>query len=354
LTANWRSAAGALKHDGVTPSVTARWFNGTWAWDSWKHAYALAHFNNDLAKDNVRAMFDYQVNKTDPLRPQDDGMVIDAVFYNKDSARGGDGGNWNERNTKPPLAAWAVWEIYQAGNELAFIKEMFPKLQRYHQWWYLNRFHNQNGLIEYGGNKHKYHNDNEGSISFTVKFEQHKQSKLALAHCQQAGKQWFTCSGMALYEELLATGKYAELDIGAQHGAGWESGMDNAARFGFINAEQLQHYANANYQGKIELARKDWQVMFYENKTSDGTLLGFSINQESVELNAYLAKEKALLAKMAKLLDLPKVAKEYLQDSAKLAVRVNQCFSMKTPAFIMIANFQQMIRPINTAVLANY
>ncbi|OUS27521.1 hypothetical protein A9Q98_09460 [Thalassotalea sp. 42_200_T64] len=354
MTANWRSAAGALKHDGVTPSVTARWFNGTWAWDSWKHAYALAHFNNDLAKDNVRAMFDYQVNKTDPLRPQDDGMVIDAVFYNKDSARGGDGGNWNERNTKPPLAAWAVWEIYQAGNELAFIKEMFPKLQRYHQWWYLNRFHNQNGLIEYGGNKHKYHNDNEGSISFTVKFEQHKQSKLALAHCQQAGKQWFTCSGMALYEELLATGKYAELDIGAQHGAGWESGMDNAARFGFINAEQLQHYANANYQGKIELARKDWQVMFYENKTSDGTLLGFSINQESVELNAYLAKEKALLAKMAKLLDLPKVAKEYLQDSAKLAVRVNQCFSMKTPAFIMIANFQQMIRPINTAVLANY
>ncbi len=27
------------------PSNTARWFDGVWAWDSWKHAYAMAHFN---------------------------------------------------------------------------------------------------------------------------------------------------------------------------------------------------------------------------------------------------------------------------------------------------------------------
>ena len=42
LISNWRSSAGALLFDGVSPSVTARWFNGFWAWDSWKHAYALA------------------------------------------------------------------------------------------------------------------------------------------------------------------------------------------------------------------------------------------------------------------------------------------------------------------------
>ncbi|MDE3271702.1 MGH1-like glycoside hydrolase domain-containing protein [Pseudoalteromonas sp. G4] len=108
LVGNWRSPAGAIKHNGITPSVTARWFNGVWAWDSWKHAYALAEVMPELAKDNVRAMFDYQITDKDTLRAQDAGMVIDAVFYNNSKARGGDGGNWNERNTKPPLASWVV------------------------------------------------------------------------------------------------------------------------------------------------------------------------------------------------------------------------------------------------------
>ena len=59
LNGNWRSPAGAILHDGVTPSNTARWFDGVWAWDSWKHAYAMAHFNPEVAKNNVRAMYDY-------------------------------------------------------------------------------------------------------------------------------------------------------------------------------------------------------------------------------------------------------------------------------------------------------
>ena len=93
LNGNWRSPAGAILHDGVTPSNTARWFDGVWAWDSWKHAYAMAHFNPEVAKNNVRAMYDYQIQADDPVRPQDAGMVIDAVFYNKLADRGGDGGN---------------------------------------------------------------------------------------------------------------------------------------------------------------------------------------------------------------------------------------------------------------------
>lgn len=42
LNGNWRSAAGEVEHDTVTPSVTARWFSGnlTWPWDTWKQAYA--------------------------------------------------------------------------------------------------------------------------------------------------------------------------------------------------------------------------------------------------------------------------------------------------------------------------
>jgi len=327
LNGNWRSPAGHLTHDGVTPSVTARWFNGVWAWDSWKHAYAMAHFNSDIAKENIRAMFTYQIQKNDALRPQDEGMVIDAIFYNKDQARDGDGGNWNERNTKPPLASWAVWEIYKATNDVNFIKEMLPKLLRYHQWWYRNRDHNQNGLVEYGATKHRFHNNAQGDISFKVRYlTEPKNSDIDLKTCQSTDEHWYICSGISLYQNIIASSDYDDIDIGAQHGAGWESGMDNAARFGFINAQQLSDYANKKYQGDRMKAREDWQVMFYENINSTGDLLGFSINQESVELNTYLAHEKTLLANMAELLQQKKLAATYRQAAKVLAKRINQCF----------------------------
>lgn len=325
LIGNWRSAAGELKHDGVTPSVTARWFNGVWAWDSWKHAVAMAHFAPEVAKDNIRAMFDYQVEANDAVRPQDHGMVIDAVFYNKDSARNGDGGNWNERNTKPALAAWAVWQVYKTTQDLTFVKEMFEPLLAYHGWWYRNRDHNNNGLIEYGATKHRFHNDAQGNISFSLKVTGKSQEKYQ-QHCQPAEEGWLSCQGLALYEQVLAHGDYQALDIGAQHGAGWESGMDNAARFGFINQTQLTAYAKKHYQGNLSQAKKDWQVRFFENRDSQGQLLGFSIDQESVELNAYLVKEKKILADMAALLKKDSLKNDLLKDVNTLTRLINQCF----------------------------
>ncbi|XNM76674.1 hypothetical protein ACLK19_20580 [Escherichia coli] len=46
-----------MKFNTVTPSVTGRWFSGnqTWPWDTWKQAFAMAHFNPDIAKENIRA-----------------------------------------------------------------------------------------------------------------------------------------------------------------------------------------------------------------------------------------------------------------------------------------------------------
>jgi len=329
LNGNWRSAAGAIKRDVVTPSVTARWFNGAWAWDSWKHAYALASFNPELAKSNILAMFDYQIKLDDPIRPYDHGMVIDAIFYDKDTQRGGSGGNWNERNTKPPLASWASWQVYQETKDIEFIRTMFPKLLAYHQWWYRNRDHNNNGLIEYGATNHPLHNDEHGNILFKVKYPK----QVARNNCKQSEDQWLQCHGMASYERVLKEGGYSELDISAQHGAGWESGMDNAARFGFINQAQLQQYAKTHYTGDMARARKDWQVRFYANKDRHDQLVGFSINQESVELNTYLAQEKQLLAKMATLLRQPKLAQEMRSQAAELITRINQCFFDQTSGF---------------------
>ena len=120
LIGNWRSKAGAIAHDGVTPSSTFIYFSGLWPWDSWKHAYALSYFAPELAKNNIRALFDHQITATDNVRPQDAGMIPDTVFYNTSPVRGGDGLNWNERNTKPSLASWAVWQIYEQTGDQEF------------------------------------------------------------------------------------------------------------------------------------------------------------------------------------------------------------------------------------------
>jgi putative isomerase len=243
------------------------------------------------------------------------------------------------------LGSWAVWEIYKATKDVSFIEEMLPKLQRYHQWWYRNRDHNQNGLVEYGATKHRYHNDVEGNISFKVRYltqpnnSEPNTPAVDLKTCKSADENWYICSGISLYQNIIARSDYDELDIGAQHGTAWESGMDNAARFGFINAEQLSDFADKHYQGDLTKARKDWQVMFYQNTNNAGDLLGFSINQESVELNTYLAHEKTLLANMAELLQQEKLAASYRQATKGLSKRINQCFFDEDSGFFYDRSF---------------
>ena len=131
LMNNWKSPLGALRHEGIVPSYSH--FKGFWAWDSWKHSAALAYLEPELAKNQMRAMFDFQNSK---------GMVADCVF--PDSTKN----NWLD--TKPPLSAWAAWTIYEATADKQFLKEMYPKIVKYHKWWYDERDNDKNGLCEYG------------------------------------------------------------------------------------------------------------------------------------------------------------------------------------------------------------
>ncbi|MCH2445640.1 MAG: hypothetical protein MK225_04825, partial [Candidatus Marinimicrobia bacterium] len=132
---NWRAPYGELKHDGLFPSYARGYFRGFWAWDSWKHAVALVNFEPDLAKNQVRVMFDFQ---------NDQGMIADCVFPDTTIE------NHNWRDTKPPLSAWAVWSIYEKTKDRSFIAELYPQIVKYHEWWYKYRDHNGNGMCEYG------------------------------------------------------------------------------------------------------------------------------------------------------------------------------------------------------------
>ena len=98
-----------------------------------ENAAAIGRWEPELAKDHIRALFDYQT---------EEGMIPDFVSRIKYIN--------NLRDTKPPLASWAVEEIYDADGDLAFVEEMFDRLLRYHNWWYAYRDVDQNGLCEYG------------------------------------------------------------------------------------------------------------------------------------------------------------------------------------------------------------
>ena len=305
LNGNWRGRAGALKFDTVTPSVNARWFSGnqTWAWDTWKQAFAMAHFNPSVAKNNIRSIFDFQIKENDNLRPWDKGFIPDLIAYNLSTDRGGDGGNWNERNTKPSLASWAVMEVYKKTEDKTFLKEMYPNLVAYHNWWQNNRDHNNNGVPEYGANLHKSHNTANGEMLFTVERNGQKQ----------------VISGLDKYNDILKNSKYDHIDIPIQTAASWESGRDNAAVFGFIGIEQLKQYISNGGD------RKDWIVSFAKNYSEDGTLLGYSLMQESVDQASYMYSDNRYLAEIADLLGKPEEAERYRKKADKLAHYINTC-----------------------------
>lgn len=198
LQNNWRIPSGEIEHEGLFPSYHYKWFNGFWSWDSWKHAVGLSYYDVRLAKEQVKLMFKFQ---------NEDGFVADCVYRDTTIEA------HNYRDTKPPLSAWAVAKIYEKDKDLEFVKYMYPKLKKYHYWWYNKRDHDNDGLCEYGST--------DGS--------------------------------------LVA--------------AKWESGMDNAIRFD--NSKILKNEEGA-----------------------------YSLDQESVDLNAYLYAEKLFLVQLAEALNL--------------------------------------------------
>lgn len=193
LISNWRTHREGLLHDGVIPSHAVDYFVGFWAWDSWRFSAAMSRFAPELAKNNIRAMFDYQLP---------DGMIIDCIYT--------DSHENNARDSKPPLVCWAVDEIFTHTRDTTFVKEMYPQLLKYYKWWFKKRDHDQNGICEFGSTD------------------------------------------------------------GTLEAAAWESGMDNAIRFD--DTKMLKNGPDA-----------------------------WSMDQESVDLNAYLAMECRLLKKFASL-----------------------------------------------------
>ncbi|KII79767.1 alpha-glucosidase [Vibrio renipiscarius] len=350
LHSNWRGAAGAIAHSTVTPSVTAPYFSGnmTWPWDTWKQAYALAHFNPDLAMENIRTVFQYQVQADDVVRPWDKGYLLDVVTYNMPEERWNaqsdeykenhplatNGLNWNERNTKPSLAAWAVIEVYNAlvtehsreEEAKAWLEEMYPKLVAYHDWWKNNRDTNHNGIPEYGAAKDPIHTIMGDEIGSSEYLGDTSKDAMKFGVKTDAGTTWI--GGIDEYNQVLDEGHAtpANMNIPVKTAAGWESGRDNASAYGFIYDEQLQDYADKYHGGDLTAASKDWELRVTEVRDpSTKELNGYTIDQESVDQASYWYSDNLYLAEIAKILGKKDEAKHYTDFAAYTANYINEC-----------------------------
>ncbi|XNM60007.1 MGH1-like glycoside hydrolase domain-containing protein [Escherichia coli] len=76
-------------------------------------------------------------------------------------------------------------------------------------------------------------------------------------------------------------------------------------------------------------------MKFAENRSQDGTLLGYSLLQESVDQASYMYSDNHYLAEMGTILGKPEEAKRYRQLAQQLADYINTCMFDPTTSSTM-------------------
>jgi len=100
-----------------------------WLWDSVFHSLGMRHYNPQLARDMVSAMFDLQ--QADGLIPHSGNPVMHLHL------------------TQPPVLSLAMKMIDDVEPSKDWIAGLAPKLERYLEWIMTNRDSDGAGLVEW-------------------------------------------------------------------------------------------------------------------------------------------------------------------------------------------------------------
>jgi hypothetical protein len=101
-------------------------------WDSFFNGVLASIENPAAGREVVRAILGAQ---------QSNGLVPN--FF-------GRGWGVSADRSQPPVGALCVWKMYQRDPDKAFLREVFPKLLKWHRWWFTARDGNKDGLLEWG------------------------------------------------------------------------------------------------------------------------------------------------------------------------------------------------------------
>ncbi len=116
-----------------------------WNWDSCFTALGISHYDMGRAWTEIETLFQHQ---------WDDGMLPHMVFH--EAAPGYFPGPdvWGTGRTpptsgitQPPIAGFAVRQLYRRSGDTARARALLPKLDRYHDWFYRTRDPHDEGLV---------------------------------------------------------------------------------------------------------------------------------------------------------------------------------------------------------------
>jgi hypothetical protein len=88
------------------------------------------------AKNTIRALLAFQM--PDGKMPQVSGWRYLDVPYAFTAC------------SNPPVTSMCAWKIYQRWPDLQFLRDVYPRLRRWHDWWGKNSDGNNDGLLEWG------------------------------------------------------------------------------------------------------------------------------------------------------------------------------------------------------------
>jgi putative isomerase len=116
---------------GIMPSLGT--YRGIWNWDSAFHAIGISHWDDKLAREQLKIMLDKQLPS---------GALPDVIWEN---------GKMVTAFTKPPVMAWAVAVVDHRSPDTAFLQETYPRLVKLGTFFMNERGGQSDGLFYYAG-----------------------------------------------------------------------------------------------------------------------------------------------------------------------------------------------------------
>lgn len=105
-------------------------------WDSFFNGNLAMLDDPEIAKATIRAILSVQT---------EEGLVPNFGHWIQSN-----GSTVSADRSQPPMGSLCVWRMHQRQADVAFLKEVYPKLLKWHRWWPIARDAKQDGLLEWG------------------------------------------------------------------------------------------------------------------------------------------------------------------------------------------------------------
>ena len=138
----WNTVWDPFNSRVYTP-VSRVWAQDSWngyvvfEWDQFFNALLSSIEDLEISEANIKAILG-------EITPR--GVVPN---YASPSWRWAKAGVSSDRS-EPPVGAYVVWKVYKICHDKSILKWAYPRLKRYHKWWFTARDGNKNGLLEWG------------------------------------------------------------------------------------------------------------------------------------------------------------------------------------------------------------